>query len=57
MSEAQGIVYDEYETVDGHHGRIETRKYVMTSDIDWLQDRENWAGLKSLGWRMLCSGD
>jgi predicted transposase YbfD/YdcC len=48
-SESQEIVYDEYETVDGDHGRIETRKYVMTSDIDWLQDKENWAGLKSLG--------
>ena len=48
-SESQGIVYDKHETVDGAHGRIETRKYVMTSDIDWLQDKENWAGLKSLG--------
>jgi predicted transposase YbfD/YdcC len=48
-SESQGIVYDEYETVDGDHGRIETRKYVMTSDIDWLQGKENWAGLKTLG--------
>jgi len=48
-SELQEIVYDEYETVDGDHGRIETRKYVMTSDIDWLQDKENWAGIKSLG--------
>jgi predicted transposase YbfD/YdcC len=47
--EYQEIVYDEYETVDGGHGRIETRRYVMTSDIDWLQDKENWAGIKSLG--------
>lgn len=38
-----------YETTDGGHGRIETRKYVMTSDIDWLQGRENWPGLKSIG--------
>ena len=44
-----GFVFDEYETVDGSHGRIETRKYVMSSDIDWLQDKENWSGLKSLG--------
>lgn len=47
--ESQDIAFDEHETVDGDHGRIETRKYAMTSDIDWLQDKENWAGLKSLG--------
>lgn len=45
----EGFLFDEYKTVDGDHGRIETRKYVMTSDIDWLYDKENWAGLKSLG--------
>lgn len=45
----EGFTFDEYETVDGDHGRIETRKYVMTADIDWLHDKENWAGLKSLG--------
>jgi len=45
----EGFIFDEYETVDGDHGRIETRKYIMTSDIDWLQDKENWAGLRSLG--------
>ena len=26
----------DYETVDGDHGRIEIRKYWITSDIDWL---------------------
>ena len=44
-----GLLFDEHQTVDGDHGRIETRKYVVTSDIDWLQGKENWAGLKSLG--------
>ncbi len=47
--ELEGFTFDKYETVDGGHGRIETRKYAMTSDIDWLQDKEKWAGLKSLG--------
>ena len=46
---SEGFTFDEYKTVDGGHGRIETRKYVMTSDIGWLQDKEKWAGLKSLG--------
>ena len=40
---------DQHETTDGDHGRIEIRKYAITSDIDWLQGRENWAGLKSIG--------
>ena len=46
---SEGFTFDEHKTVDGDHGRIETRKYVMTSDIGWLQDKESWAGLKSLG--------
>lgn len=45
----QGYTFDEHATVDGDHGRIETRKYVMTSDIDWLQNKENWLGLTSIG--------
>lgn len=45
----EGYTFDEYTTVDGGHGRVETRRYVMTSDIDWLEDKENWSGLKSLG--------
>lgn len=47
--ESEDILFDEYETVDGGHGRVETRKYVMTSDINWLQGKENWAGIKSIG--------
>ncbi len=43
----QGYVFDENTTVDGGHGRIETRRSVMTSGIDWLQDNHNWEGLKS----------
>jgi len=45
----QGYIFDENTTVDGGHGRIETRRAVMTSDIDWLQDTHNWEGLKSIG--------
>ncbi|MBU8910557.1 MAG: ISAs1 family transposase [Desulfobacterales bacterium] len=46
---SEGFTFDKHETVDGDHGRIETRKYAMTSDINWLSDKENWPGLKSLG--------
>ncbi len=35
--------------MDGDHGRVETRKYVMTSDIGWFEDKENWPGLKCIG--------
>lgn len=38
-----------HETVDGDHGRIETRKYWITSDIDWLGAKASWANLQSLG--------
>jgi len=40
---------DEHKTVDSGHGRIETRKYVMTSDIGWFQDKERCVRLKCLG--------
>lgn len=31
------------------HGRIETRRCVVTNDVAWLQEqRQNWSGLKSL---------
>src|SRR6266849_403526 len=36
------------ETVDGDHGRIETRTTTVIHDIAWLQDRHDWPGLKSL---------
>jgi predicted transposase YbfD/YdcC len=36
-----------HETVDGDHGRIETRVYTVIHDIAWLQERHNWPGLKS----------
>ena len=35
-------------TVDGDHGRIETRKYTVIHDVDWLQERHNWPGLNGI---------
>lgn len=37
-----------HETVDGDHGRIETRAVTVIHDIDWLQERHLWPGLASL---------
>ena len=36
------------ETVDGDHGRIETRKCTVISDVKWLQDDHKWPGLKGI---------
>ena len=36
------------ETVDGDHGRIETRAVTIMHDIDWLRQRHNWPGLAAL---------
>jgi predicted transposase YbfD/YdcC len=39
---------DQTETVDGDHGRIETRKVTVYQDVAWLQERHAWPGLKSV---------
>ena len=37
-----------HQTVDGDHGRIETRTTTVFQDIAWLQERHNWPGLKAV---------
>ncbi len=45
----KGVPHDYCETVDGDHGRIETRRVWTTSRIDWLgEERDRWAGLRSV---------
>jgi predicted transposase YbfD/YdcC len=36
------------QTIDGDHGRIETRTTTVIHDADWLRDRHDWPGLKSV---------
>jgi predicted transposase YbfD/YdcC len=36
------------ETVDGDHGRIETRTTTVIHDVGWLQERHDWPGLKAV---------
>jgi len=31
------------------HGRIETRKYYLETEIDWLHQKADWAGLNAIG--------
>ena len=38
----------QHQTVDGDHGRIETRTYTVIHDVDWLQERHDWPGLKGV---------
>lgn len=40
--------FETLETVDGDHGRVETRRYDTTDDIDWLQGKHEWAGIKTI---------
>jgi len=47
-SDFRDVEHGYHQTVDGDHGRIETRRYWITSDIDWLPDRQKWKGLKSV---------
>lgn len=36
------------ETVDGDHGRIETRAITVIHDVDWLKKRHHWPGLNGV---------
>jgi predicted transposase YbfD/YdcC len=37
------------EEIEKGHGRIEVRRYALSTDIDWLDSKENWIGLKAIG--------
>ena len=37
-----------HETVDGDHGRIETRTYTAIHEVEWIQERHDWPGLKGV---------
>jgi predicted transposase YbfD/YdcC len=36
------------QTVDGDHGRIETRRTTVFHDVNWLNDIHHWPGLKAV---------
>ena len=37
------------ETVEKDHGRVETRRYYQSVELDWFADRPKWEGLQSVG--------
>ena len=47
MDEFASSVPAGYETVEKAHGRLESRKYWQSTEIDWFEDKEQWVGLKS----------
>jgi predicted transposase YbfD/YdcC len=46
-SEFSDVPHDYWETVDGDHGRIETRRYWTTSHIEWI-DKTPWKGFRTI---------
>lgn len=49
QNEFKDFICDSAKTLDKGHGRIEKRKYYITEDIEWLDARKDWKGLKSIG--------
>ena len=41
-------IISKHRTIDGDHGRIETRRTTVFHDIGWLQERHDWPGLKGV---------
>lgn len=44
----KGVWHDRHEQTDAGHGRIETRRAWVTDELDWLQCKDDWPGLKSV---------
>ena len=38
-----------YQTLEKGHGRIEKREYRLLTQIDWLEERSSWSGLRGIG--------
>lgn len=49
--DAQGLKtvrFVEHTEIGKEHGRIETRRCVVSEDIQWLEQRNTWSGLRSV---------
>lgn len=42
------VIEDRHEETDKGHGRIEMRTCYVSSQIDWLHQKDQWAGLKTV---------
>ena len=45
----EDLPHDTHTTVDGGHGRVETRTYTTIGDVDWFEDKSKWPRLTSFG--------
>jgi predicted transposase YbfD/YdcC len=45
---SESAIEDKYEEVDKGHGRVEMRKCVVSSQIEWLEQKPEWPGLKTI---------
>jgi predicted transposase YbfD/YdcC len=45
---SSSAIEDSHEEVDAGHGRIETRKCIVSSQTDWLDQKQRWAGLETI---------
>ena len=41
--------WNRLKTAEKGHGRIEKRAYYLSTDIDWLEQKSDWAELKAIG--------
>ncbi|NTV58978.1 MAG: ISAs1 family transposase [Deltaproteobacteria bacterium] len=44
-SDYRDLSYETYTTVDGGHGRVETRRYTVIDDVDWFEEKSKWKKL------------
>lgn len=49
INEPQFYPFDKTKTLEKGHGRIEKREYFLTSDVEWIEKRNEWAGLNAIG--------
>ena len=51
----QGVrEFEKESTAEYGHGRMEVRNYYLETDISWLEQREEWVGLTSVGMVTSC---
>ena len=45
----KNLSHESHASVDGDHGRIETRRYVVSADVDWSEEKSKWKKLTTFG--------
>jgi predicted transposase YbfD/YdcC len=48
LIEYEGVCCDVFQSLEKDHGRIETRHVCVTSDLDWLENKQKWTGIQCL---------